>query len=168
MARQKIAVIQSRLGEREVDLYRVINFPRGIIGYEDQRRFALLQIREGAPLLILQSMENPELGLLVADPYTFLPEYSLRVGDAEQKLLKVASAADIAVLVTATIPPGKPAETALNLLGPILINHKARLGLQVPQAEGDFPARVFVHGREETPRRSCRRVVPADSGKNSA
>jgi flagellar assembly factor FliW len=149
MARQKIAVIQSRLGEREVDLYRVINFPRGLIGYEEKRRFALLQIREGAPLLILQSMDDPDLGLLVADPYAFVPEYSLRIGDAEQKLLKVSSAADLAVLVTATIPPGRPAETALNLLGPILVNHHARLGLQVPQMEGESPARVFVHARNE-------------------
>ncbi|MDR2075422.1 MAG: flagellar assembly protein FliW [Desulfovibrio sp.] len=153
MARQKIAIIQSRLGEREVDLYKVINFPRGLIGYEDKRRFALLQIRAEAPLLILQSMEEPDLGLLVADPYAFHPEYALRIGDAEQNLLKVAAAADLAVLVTATIPPGKPEETVLNLLGPILINRKARLGLQVPQAEGDSPSRIFVHKREEAPRR---------------
>jgi flagellar assembly factor FliW len=145
MARQKIAVVQSRLGEREVDLYKVITFPRGLVGYEDKRRFALLQIREGAPLLILQSMEDPALGLLVADPFAFIPEYSLRVGDAEQKLLRVASAADLAILVTATIPPGRPGETTLNLLGPILINHKARLGLQVPQTDGDTPSHVFVH-----------------------
>ncbi|MDR1359612.1 MAG: flagellar assembly protein FliW [Deltaproteobacteria bacterium] len=145
MARQKITVIQSRLGQREVDLYKTINFPRGLIGYEDQHLFTLLRIREGAPLLILQSMDDAELGLLVADPYAFIPEYSLRVGDAEQKLLKVASAADLAILVTATIPPGRPEETALNLLGPILINHKARLGIQVPQTEGELPARVFIH-----------------------
>jgi flagellar assembly factor FliW len=128
-----------------VDLYNTINFPRCLIGYEESHNVALLQIREGAPLLILQSMEDPDLGLLVADPYAFVPEYSLRVGDAEQKLLKVASAADLAILVTATIPPGRPAETALNLLGPILINHKARLGIQVPQVEGESPSRVFVH-----------------------
>ncbi|MDR2161334.1 MAG: flagellar assembly protein FliW [Desulfovibrio sp.] len=151
MARQKIVVIQSRLGEREVDMYRAITFPRGLVGYEDKRRFCLLQIRESAPLLILQSMEDPTLGLLVADPYAFVQDYSLRVGNADQKLLQASSAAELAVLVTATIPPGKPEETALNLLGPILINHKARLGVQVPQMEREAPDRVFIHALRQEP-----------------
>ena len=50
----------------------------------------------------------------------------------------------LAVRATATIPPGKPEQTALNLLGPILINHRARLGLQVPQPENSMPAQFFV------------------------
>ncbi len=105
----------------------------------------MLQVREGAPLLILQSMEDPGLGLLVADPFAFLPEYQLRINDAEQRLLQADTIEDLAVLVTATIPPGKPEETALHLLGPILINHRARIGLQVPQMEGSQPAKMFVH-----------------------
>lgn len=150
MERHSKKIIRSRLGEREVNLDKVILFPRGLIGYEDLREFTLLQIREGAPLLVLQSMEDPGLGLLVADPFTFVPDYSLRVSDADQRLLKAEKAEDLAVLVTASIPPGKPEETALNLLGPILINHHTRLGVQIPQVEGSMPARVFVHAREAT------------------
>ena len=150
MARHDKKIIQSRLGEREVDTDKVIVFPRGLIGYEDKREFTLLQIREGAPLLVLQSMEDPGVGLLVADPFSFVPDYTLRISDAEQRMLKAENASELAVLVTASIPPGKPEETALNLLGPILINHQARLGLQVPQMEGNTPARVFVHTREAT------------------
>lgn len=143
-------IIQSRLGEREVDMDKVIHFPRGLIGFEDKRDFTVLQVREGAPLLILQSMEDPGLGLLVADPFAFLPEYQLRINDAEQRLLQANAIEDLAILVTATIPPGKPEETALHLLGPILINHRARLGLQVPQMEGSHPAKVFVHLNQVT------------------
>lgn len=149
MASDEIVVIQSRLGEREVRLDKVIHFPRGIIGFESAREFTLLQIQENAPLLVLQSMEEPTLGLLVADPFTFLPDYSLSIGDAEQHILQAQGLEDLAVLVTATIPPGKPEETALNLLGPIVVNHRARLGLQAPQVEKDtMPGKVFVHMRE--------------------
>lgn len=144
MASQEVTVINSRLGKREVRLDKVIHFPRGIIGFDHLREFTLLQIQEDAPLHVLQSMEEPTLGLLVADPFVFLPDYNIRVSDAEQQVLQAASAADLAVLVTATIPPGRPEETALNLLGPILINHRLRLGLQVPQPEGSNPARVRV------------------------
>ncbi len=148
MARHDTKVIQTRLGEREVDLGRVIHFPRGLIGFEQQREFILLQLREDAPLLVLQSMAEPGLGLLVADPYSFKPDYTVHVADAEQRLLKAEKREDLAVLVTASIPPGKPEETALNLFGPILINHHARLGLQVPQVDGKGPAKLYVHMKE--------------------
>lgn len=145
METNKALIIESRLGPREIRLDKVIHFPRGIIGFESMRRFTLLQIQKDAPLHVLQSLDDPTLGLLVADPFVFIPDYALRVGDAEQHLLQAESTADLAVLVTATIPPGKPEQTALNLLGPILINHRARIGLQSPQTDRDGPPKVFIN-----------------------
>lgn len=140
-------IIESRLGRREIRVDKIIRFPRGIIGFEDIHEFVLLQIQENAPLHVLQSLEKTRLGLLVADPFVFIPDYTLHIGDAEQKLLQADNADELAVLVTATIPPGKPEETALNLLGPILINHRAHLGLQVPQIDMDGPSRVVVRNK---------------------
>ncbi|MDR2801343.1 MAG: flagellar assembly protein FliW [Desulfovibrio sp.] len=144
MEKTEMNVIDSRLGRREVMLDKVIIFPRGLVGFERLREFTLLQIKENAPLLFLQSLENAQLGLLVADPFAFIPNYSLTVGDAEQELLRAEKPEDIAVLVTASIPPGKPEQTALNLLGPILINHRARIGLQAPQTEKGLPSKVYI------------------------
>jgi flagellar assembly factor FliW len=144
MEENTITRIESRLGPREVSLDRVIHFPCGIIGFENEHSFTLLQIQEDAPLHVLQSMDAPALGLLVADPFVFLPDFSLAIGEAEQRLLKAEGVEDLAVLVTATIPPGKPEQTALNLTGPIVINHRVRLGLQVPQGNRSGPDRVCI------------------------
>ncbi len=149
---QATKIIESRLGPREIRLDKVIRFPRGIIGFEHLRDFTLLQIAEGTALLVLQSMEDPTLGLLVADPYSFVSDFSLRVSDAEQFLLKARSAQDLAVLVTVSIPPGKPEETALNLLGPILVNHRERVGLQVPQAEYNGPSKFYIKEKVGAPK----------------
>ncbi len=143
MARQEKIVIQTRLGEQSIDESKIIYFPKGIIGFEDMHEFTLLQINEDAPMLILQSISEPSLGLLVADPYSFLPDYSLKVGDAEQKLLCLESPADATVLVTVTIPHGKPHLTSLNLTGPILINAHKKIGLQVPQSDAQ-PSHVML------------------------
>jgi flagellar assembly factor FliW len=145
MARQQEVEIHTRLGRRSISMDKVVYFPRGLAGFEAEHEFTLLQIRPDAPLLVLQSMLNPSLGLLVADPYSFLPNYSVTVGDAEQKLLRLKNVRQVAVLVTVSIPPGKPELTALNLTGPILINHKMRIGLQVPQTEGEGPAKFYLH-----------------------
>lgn len=136
--------VETRLGPQTVRLDKVIHFPKGLIGFEDKKDFTLLQIRPDAPFLVLQSMDEPTLGLLVADPYGFLPNYQIKLGDAEQKLLRVDTREQVAVLVTVIIPPGKPEETALSLSGPILVNHEARIGLQVPQTEERKPDKLYL------------------------
>ena len=138
-------IIDTRLGRQVIALDKIIHFPRGLMGYEDQHEFTLLQIKPGASFLMLQSMTDPRLGLLVADPYCFMDDYQIRINEAEQSILNIASREQVAVLVTVSIPTGRPEKTALNLSGPILINHEARLGLQVPQMEGLYPAQLFIH-----------------------
>ncbi len=149
MENTEIKLVETRLGPREIRLDRVVGFPHGLIGFEHLREFSLLQVWEDAPLLLLQSMEEPELGLLVADPFSFIPDYKLSIGSAEQQTLQASDAGHLAVLVTASIPPGKPEETFLNLLGPILINHRARIGLQVPQPEDSGPAHYYVYKQSQ-------------------
>jgi len=143
--------VSTRLGRQIVDMDKVIHFPRGIIGFEDRKDFTLLQIRPEAPFLVLQSMDDPGLGLLVADPYGFMPDYTLKIGDAEQKLLQVEKREDLAVLVTVAIPPGKPEETVISLTGPILINHAAKIGVQVPQTDIKGPTKVCLNTADLTP-----------------
>lgn len=139
--------IDTRLGRRAIDPSKIITFPRGLAGFEGEHEFTLLQIRPDAPLLILQSMNRPEVGLLVADPYSFLSSYPLMLGEAEKQLLKLEQPKDAAILVTVTIPEGKPEDAVLNLSGPIVINEASKLGIQVPQGF-DGPAQVSLHQPE--------------------
>ena len=147
MASEKEIEIETRLGRRIIDPDKIVHFPRGLAGFEEEHDFPLLPLRPDAPLLILQSMTRPEVGLLVADPYSFLSSYPVMLGEAEQKLLKLEKSEDSAILVTVSIPAGRPEDAVLNLTGPIVINYKDRLGLQVPQGfEG--PAQVSMHDPE--------------------
>jgi len=145
MAKQKEKVIATRLGKRVIDPEKVLYFPHGLIGFENNREFALLQIKDDSPFLILQSMSNAKVGLVVADPYSFTANYEVKIGEAEQKILKLKTIRQVAVLVTVTIPPGQPEKTALNLSGPILVNYEARIGIQVPQADPKYAGHIYLH-----------------------
>lgn len=148
MACEKELEIETRLGRRVIDAEKIIRFPRGLAGFENEHEFTLLPLRPDGPLLILQSITRPQVGLLVADPYSFLSSYPVVVGEAEQKILEINKSADAAILVTVSIPPGHPEEAMLNLTGPIVINHQARIGIQIPQGfEG--PAQVSLHQPEK-------------------
>ena len=144
---QKEREIETRLGRRVVDMERVIHFPQGLVGFEEEREFVLLQLRPDAAMLILQSMKTPQLGLLVADPFSFIESFKPVVGEAEMALLQLKNLDDAAILVTVSIPNGQPDNATLNLSGPVIINHQARIGMQVPQ-NTDGPSRINMHTLE--------------------
>lgn len=137
----------TRLGEREIRIDSIIYFPRGLVGLEDKREFTLLPVREGdSPFLLLQCTTDPGLGLLVADPYSFLDDYDVKIENPDRKALKVENIRQLAILVTVTIPQDKPEDTTLNLQGPIVINTETKIGLQVPQTEAGYPTHFHPIG----------------------
>lgn len=130
----------TRLGERQISSDGIIYFPRGLVGIEDKREFAILSVKEDdSPFLLLQCVTDPGLGLLVADPYAFIEDYDVKIENIDRKALKIENIRQLAVLVTVTIPPDKPEDTTLNLQGPIVINTEARIGLQIPQTDANYP-----------------------------
>ncbi|MBR4741993.1 MAG: flagellar assembly protein FliW, partial [Desulfovibrio sp.] len=138
----KTIEIDTRLGKRCIDTSKIIVFPRGLIGFEEEHRFVLLQIKPNAPLLVLQSVKNPQLGLLVTDPKYFLDDYNPTLNEGERHLLQIMDDKDMAILVTVSIPQGEPSKAMLNLTGPIIVNYHSCVGLQVPQNEMAGPSRI--------------------------
>lgn len=144
MEKEREFIVQSRLGRIPVDRKRSIRFPKGLIGFEDCKDFVLLQLKEDSPFLMLQSTDKPELGLVVTDPYAFMEDLEIKIGDAERNILKLENIRQVAVLVTVSIPKGRPDQAALHLTGPILVNFQARLGLQIPQVDSNHPGRLYI------------------------
>lgn len=125
--------LQTRLGVQNIAEDKIIFFPKGLIGYEDEQRFTLIHFGKESPFYMLQSLKTADLGLIVIDPYIFLEDYSVKISEGEQKVIEVKSSKDLFVFVTVTVPYGKPELTAMNLAGPIFINYEKRIALQVPQ-----------------------------------
>jgi flagellar assembly factor FliW len=137
-------LIATRMGDLPIDPERIISFPRGLIGFEGHKEFVLLQIREESPFLLLQSTADAGIGLLLADPFAFMGEYSVTIGSAEEKALGAKEPGELAVLCTVSIPEGRPELTTLNLTGPIVINSRLRVGIQVPQTDPAAPTHFRI------------------------
>ena len=149
MEKKENRLINSRLGQRLVAQERIINFPRGLIGFEKEREFTLLRVQDDSPFMVLQSLQRSDLGLIVTDPYCFIQNYQIRINDFEQGVLHAESINELAVLVTVTIPQGEPEKTSLNLSGPIVLNIHKRLGIQVPQVDTSFPSHFLISQAED-------------------
>ena len=139
-----------RFGSIEVEEKDLIEFPRGLIGFEQLRRFVVLEGPEGTPLRWLQSVEEPGLAFVVADPRVFMPEYVARAKADDLVPVALEGPHDAAVAVILTVP-GDLSRATAKLLGPIVFNVDKRLGAQVI-VEGDYPVRYPLFSRFEEAR----------------
>lgn len=126
---QELTVRTSRFGPVRVPLGQVYEFPHGLYGFEDQQRFILLPHDDDGVFHWLQAVDDPELAMIVTNPFTFFPDYELVLPDENVTALKARKASDLSVLAILTVQPQSKQVTA-NLLGPVLINAAARIGMQ--------------------------------------
>lgn len=116
-------------GEIEVPDGQLIEFPHGMPGFEQHRRFALIESPSN-PFAYLQNVDDPYVGFLVTDPFTFFPNYEFDLDEEWREQLRITDPGDVMVRVTVKLGDGLSQATA-NLLGPIVINMRERLGQQV-------------------------------------
>lgn len=134
-----------RFGSVEVDEADLIEFPHGLIGFEQLRRFVILEGPEGTPLKWLQSVEEPGVAFVIADPRAFMPEYVARVRGEDLVPAELETAEDAAVAVILTVP-GDLSRATANLMGPLVFNVRKRRAVQVI-VEDDCQVRYPVFSR---------------------
>ncbi len=112
-------------GEVEIEDSKIINFPHGIIGFPDLKRFTLLYDNEkgDASIKWLQSIEEPGFAMPVIDPLVVCPDYNPQVETEQIKDIGDLDEDELLVLVTVTVPHDLTKMT-VNLKGPFIINVK--------------------------------------------
>ncbi len=131
-------------GQMEIEEKGIIEFPEGIPGFENAKKFALLaSTEEGSPFQWLQGVDNTELAFVVIDPKVFKPDYSVDVDDDEVEVLKIKDVEKVIVLTIIVVPEDITKMTA-NLKAPVLINTENNRGKQVILDKGDYELKHYV------------------------
>lgn len=126
-----MAVIQTtRFGQINVADESVLHMADGMLGFEQCRRYVLLEDKPDTPLKWLQSVEEPGLAFIVVNPLDFVPDYNFELADDDAEMLDLSSPEQAVVLTTVTIDSNEEAVTT-NLLGPIVINSATLAAKQV-------------------------------------
>jgi flagellar assembly factor FliW len=116
-------------GEIEVEEKQIIEFPDGILGFDDIKKFAILE-EEDSPFVWLQACNEPDLAFVVIQPIYFMKEYQLMISSNELEAVKAKSADELIVFAIVTIPVDNPSDMTANLQGPIIVNPDKRIGRQ--------------------------------------
>ena len=119
-----------RFGSIEVDDRSILKLKRGMLGFEEMKRFCLIQHKPDTPFKWLQSVDLPDLAFVVVDPSRFFADYEIEISDSDAAELEIDDPEHAVVLTTVTIKPDERKVTT-NLAGPIVINAKTLVGMQI-------------------------------------
>lgn len=108
----------------------ILTFNKGILGFEDLRKFILIDLEEYEPFKLFHSLEDDELGLIVTSPYDFFEEYKVKLGDDVVEHLGIKKPEDAIIVTTITLN-SDPKKITTNLQGPIVVNTLNNLGEQI-------------------------------------
>jgi flagellar assembly factor FliW len=136
-------VTSDLLGPLTVPVDEVIEFPSGIFGFPECRRYVLVPgEREG--FFWLQSADHSALAFLLVDPFLFFEGYSVDLSAQEIQELGVREASDVAILAIVTLPRTRHEQPTANLQGPVAIAFGSRRGRQLAIAESEFGVRCTL------------------------
>ena len=141
-------IMTTRFGEVEVKDEKILHFPEGIIGFHSLKRFVLLG-KESQLVMWLQAVDNPKIAFIVVNPFLFEPDYNPRLTEDDLAFLKVNEVKDLHILAIVVVPED-PEKMTANLLGPIVVNTKDKIGKQVILLDGDYSVKhpIVKKGQE--------------------
>lgn len=121
----------------------ILTFAEGIPGFAEHTRFLLVTEVEDSAFQMLQSVDDPEVAIIVTVPWLFFPEYSPDIPDSEAASLGIQDPDDVILFCGVSIDAENDA-VYINLLGPFVVNAATRQGRQLVLTEGDHPSRALV------------------------
>ncbi|MBR5969124.1 MAG: flagellar assembly protein FliW [Lachnospiraceae bacterium] len=133
-------------GEVDIDDGRIITFPKGIIGFPEMQKFAMMYDQEQGLGAIhwLQSLDEPAFAMPVMDPLYVKDDYNPQVEDDVLEDVKPINPETTLVLVTVTVPHELEKMT-VNLKGPIVINTEKRTAAQIILDEDEYPVKFPIY-----------------------
>jgi flagellar assembly factor FliW len=139
-----------QFGIVDIDETKIITMPKGLPGFSDLKRFIILDHDDIRPFHSLQCVDDNDLAFIIMDPFLFMTDYSVDIepymkemewGDDEAEDLYLY------VIINATNPD--PRHITANLIGPLLINIKRNLGVQMMVNDRKYSSKYLIFNQKE-------------------
>jgi flagellar assembly factor FliW len=124
----------------ENDLFE---FPWGLPGFTDLRRFLALSLAEQPSFVWLQSLDDPKVALPAADPWLIFPDYEPRMPAYATEALDLRNPEDFTILCVVVVTKDAQ-EMTMNLMAPIVLNLKSRRARQVMLENSPYSVRTAI------------------------
>ena len=118
----------TRFEDLEIGEDQIIEFPLGVLGFPEFRRWILLQASPQSVFFWLQSAEVPDLAFILVQPQLFFSDYQVRTQKEELCAISLDTATDGEVFVICN----RAGDTiTANLQGPLVFNARTKQARQI-------------------------------------
>ncbi|WP_017470756.1 flagellar assembly protein FliW [Amphibacillus jilinensis] len=130
-------------GEVEINEQHVITFPNGLPGFQNQKKFILMDLPDNPTFEILQSIDQETVAFVLASPYQFYQDYQIDLDDSILEQLSITTPEDVRVYGILTLKD-QFQQSTINLQAPIVLNHKQRLAKQYITNDPNYATRAPI------------------------
>ncbi len=134
----------SRFGELTVNGNDIITFEEGLLGFENLRKFFVIDPGDSTLILWLQSIEDAHIAFPIIEPKIFKPDYVAILMPSDMKPLELNSIAEAKVYTILTIP-SDIAQMSANLKAPIIINKATSKAKQIVLQDNKLTVRHAMY-----------------------
>ncbi len=134
-------IITEKFGEIQIDENLIFDFVEPIIGYDNLKKYVLVEHSENSAFKWLQSIEDASLAFPVTSPAYFDIDYQFEIPTDKAEKLGLNSVESLISLNIVTIPAGNPRKATINLLAPIIINAANKKGMQLILSNSNYPVK---------------------------
>jgi len=129
-----------KFGETNIDEGKILSMPDGLPGFPGFEQFVLLEDPKSAPFCWFQSIEAPNLSLVVMNPAVFKPDYQLDLqGLILSKEWKDVKPVELLIFVVINIKEEEQEKTiTANLMGPLIVNLNNREVVQMAISDSAY------------------------------
>jgi len=122
-------------GPVEIEEKQVLQFPQGLLGFEEYQSFALIDAHK-KPFFWLQSTEERRIAFILIKPSIFHEDYDPGISQEDLDDIGADSADECLVFAIVTVPDSGP--MTANLQGPLYICKKTRKGKQCISPKDEY------------------------------
>ena len=144
-----ITINSAKFGELVIDKNNVFEFVLPIIGFNDLKKYTIVDYKPDSPFKWLQSMEDMELAFPVTLCSFFGIDYKFDIPDEEADKLGIENPDDVFVCNIANIPSSNPQAATINMLAPVVINLQNKKAMQIILKNTEFEVRHRLFDTEE-------------------
>jgi flagellar assembly factor FliW len=119
----------SRFGTIDLTDEDLLDFPEGLLGFQDLRRFVLLDDPNEEIFAWLQSCEDGQIAFPVLEPELFAANYKPFLSKSDLEALQLPTQDGMRYFTIVTIPTD-PTQMTANLKAPLVVNVNKRLARQ--------------------------------------
>lgn len=141
-----------QFGSMEIEDNQIVAMPGGMPGFQNMKRFVIIEREEMWPFNCYQCLDDPNLSFYIMSPSLFMADYKV---DVQQGIREAGwegdSPEDIKLYVIVNTSAGVPEKITANLIGPLMVNTRRQEAEQLVLHNSTYSHQHLIFSKPPSP-----------------